>query len=274
MPHMMILRTGTDPARLHRPGPHRPRSPRAPAAFTLIELLVVMGIIGVLVAMLLPAVNRAVIVVRNAACASRIAQIEAGLANFKNDWGIYPPSANGDEDAEVLRGACPGSGYGRELLTVALIGPGPERKGWGRADDDNALPFGGRSETVTYGPYYQGEFRWTGRGAFIPDAFPSPDRPILYYRYSRRNAAYNDKDNPSGEFGEGFQNEAHFKLSAMYETPDSTTDRWQRQDYLLICAGADRMYGWIKDTDPPEAASRRSEIVQGTAMCDDLTNFD
>jgi len=274
---MMILRTGTDPARPHRPGSGRPRSPRATAAFTLIELLVVMGIIGVLVAMLLPAVNRAVIAVRNAACASRIAQIQAGLENFKNDWGVYPPSASADEDAGVLRDACRGSGYGRELLTVALIGPGPERKGWGRAlgtDEHYVLPFGGESQTVTYGPYYQGDFRWTGRGAFIPDAFPSPDRPILYYRYDRRNGAYNCQDNPTtGDLGEGFQSESHFKLSAMYKPPDGP-DCWQRKDYLLICAGADRMYGWIKDTDPPEPASRRNEIVEGTAMCDDVTNFD
>jgi len=269
MPRMMILQTGIDAA--------RPRRPRAHAAFTLVELLVVMGIIGVLVAMLLPAVNRAVIAVRNAACASRIAQIEAGLANFKNDWGIYPPSTNADEDAAELRDACPGSGYGRELLTIALVGPGPGRKGWGRAlgsDEQYKLPFGGQSQTVTYGPYYQGEFRWSGRGAFIPDAFPSPDRPILYYRYDRRSAAYKHQDNQTGNLGEGFQNEAHFELSAKYETPDSREDRWQRKDYLLICAGADRMYGWIKDTDPPEAAGRRNEIVEGTALCDDLTNFD
>lgn len=271
MPRMMILRTGIDAVRQRRP--------RAHAAFTLIELLVVMGIIGVLVAMLLPAVNRAVIAVRNAACASRIAQIEAGLANFKNDWGVYPPSTNTGDDAAELRAECPGSGYGRELLTVALIGPGPERKGWGRAlgtDEQYKLPFGGQSQTVTYGPYYQGEFRWSGRGAFIPDAFPSPDRPILYYRFSRRGAACNYQDNPpTGDLGEGFQSEDHFKLSATYETPDSSsTDRWQRKDYLLICAGADRMYGWIKDTDPPEATNRRADIVEGTALCDDLTNFD
>ncbi|MFO8013654.1 MAG: hypothetical protein R6X20_10155, partial [Phycisphaerae bacterium] len=60
---------------------------------------------------------------------------------------------------------------------------------------------------------------------------------------------------------------------ATFETPDSRETRWQRKDYLLICAGADRMYGWIKDTDPPEAADDRDEITEGTAVCDDLTNF-
>jgi hypothetical protein len=237
-----------------------------------------MGIIGVLVAMLLPAVNRAVIAVRNASCANRIAQIEAGLANFKNDWGVYPPSDDQDDDASHLSQHCPGGArYGKNLMTVALIGPGPERKGWGRGatDDQHALPFGGQSESTQYGPYYQGEFRWTGRGAFIPDAFPSPDRPILYYRYDRRSGKYHYDDNQSagGDLGEGFRNEDHFELSATYETPDSRETRWQRKDYLLICAGADRMYGWIKDTDPPEAADDRDQITEGEAVCDDLTNF-
>ncbi|MFO8014215.1 MAG: type II secretion system protein, partial [Phycisphaerae bacterium] len=185
----MTLRTGTDPA--------PPRRPHAPAAFTLVELLVVMGIIGVLVAMLLPAVNRAVIAVRNASCAARVSQVQAALATFKNDWGVYPPSDDQADDASRLsQHWSGGSTYGKNLLTVALIGPGPERKGWGRAaeDEQHALPFGGSSESIQYGPYYQGEFRWTGRGAFIPDAFPSPDRPILYYRYDRRNATYHYED--------------------------------------------------------------------------------
>ena len=267
---MTILRTGIEPAgrRRIRPAPQ--------AAFTLIELLVVMGIIGVLVAMLLPAVNRAVIAVRNAACASRIAQIEAGLATFKDDWGVYPPSDNTDDDASVLSQECPGGEReGKNILTIALIGPGSDRKGWGRSipDEQYELPFGGSSETVAYGPYYQGEFRWTGREAFIPDAFPSPDRPILYYRYSRRGNAYDYQDNPTGDIGEGFQDQDHFELSATYETPDSREPRLHRKDYLLICAGADRLYGYIKDTDPPQAANRRNEVTEGKAICDDLTNF-
>jgi prepilin-type N-terminal cleavage/methylation domain-containing protein len=271
---MMTSRTGTDTA-----PPRRRATPAARAAFTLVELLVVMGIIGVLVAMLLPAVNRAVIAVRNASCKNRISQIEAGLASFKSDWGVYPPSDRSHEDATaVLTGESPGSDYGKSLLAVALIGPGPEAKGWGKSLENESpkykLPFGGTSESQVYGPYYQGEFRWTGRGAYIPDAFPSPDRPILYYKFDRRTGTYNHEDNPTGDINEGFQSEQHFELSAKYEAPGNSPERWQRRDYLLICAGADRMYGYIEDTDPPTAARNRNDITKGEAVTDDLTNFD
>jgi len=267
---MMISRTGTDAAPARRGPPAR-----APAAFTLIELLVVMGIIGVLLGMLLPAVNRVVVASRNAACANRIAQIEAALATFKNDWGVYPPSDKDDNDADTLVSECPGTDSGYGLLCVALIGPGPEAKGWGRAvaDEDYKLPFSGTDKTTAYGPYYQGDFRWTGRDAFIPDAFPAPDRPILYYRYDRGTGQYDYEDNPRGDIDEGFQSETHFELSATYEVPDSREPRVRRKDYLLICAGADRMYGYITDDDPPRAATRRTEVTDGSAICDDITNY-
>jgi len=271
---MTILRTGTEAA-----GSRRLRPARA-AAFTLIELLVVMGIIGVLVGILLPAVNRVVVTVRNAACASRIAQIHAGLENFKNDWGVYPPSNRGDEDADRLEQNCPGSEpYGKELLTVALVGPNADAKGWGRPVE-GVLPFGDLlEESVAYGPYYQGEFEWDSEEARIPDAFPSPERPILYYRYDRGDSTYRADDNPSGEgLGEGFQSEDHFELSAKYLPPDVTNwnnAKWQRKDYLLIAAGHDRMYGWVvedQQTGDVRAATQQ-EVEDGTATCDDLTNF-
>ena len=265
---MMTSRTGIDAAPVRR-GP----SARAPAAFTLIELLVVMGIIGVLLGMLLPAVNRVVVATRNAACANRIAQIEAGLATFKNDWGVYPPSDKHDNDATTLVSECPGSDSGYGLLCVALIGPGPEAKGWGRGAEQDKVPFGSTDESVAYGPYYQGDFRWTGSDAFIPDAFPAPDRPILYYRYDRAASQYDYQDNPNGDIDEGFSSENHFDLSAKYEVPDSQEERVRRRDYLLICAGADRMYGYIMDTDPPQAATRRNYVTDGSAVCDDITNY-
>jgi prepilin-type N-terminal cleavage/methylation domain-containing protein/prepilin-type processing-associated H-X9-DG protein len=80
----------------HRTSSHR-------RAFTLVELLVVVGIIAVLLAILLPAMNKAREGARAVACASNLRQIGMGMMMYANenrqklpfhaDWG--PPH---DED--------------------------------------------------------------------------------------------------------------------------------------------------------------------------------
>jgi prepilin-type N-terminal cleavage/methylation domain-containing protein len=60
--------------------------------FTLLELLIVMSIISVLIALLLPAINRARIGVRVAQVKTEITQLDQALANFKVKFGEYPPS--------------------------------------------------------------------------------------------------------------------------------------------------------------------------------------
>jgi len=64
------------------------------SAFTLVELLVVIGIIAVLVALLLPALNKARVTANRAACASNLRQIGMAVQLYRNSYDDYLPAYN------------------------------------------------------------------------------------------------------------------------------------------------------------------------------------
>lgn len=92
-------------------------------AFTLVELLVVIGIIAILVAILLPALNKARAMAQTTACAANLRQIGFGFQTYRSDWNnCLPP-----EDAYSSHTAPLGPTYdwyfNKDYMMWSSLGP-------------------------------------------------------------------------------------------------------------------------------------------------------
>jgi len=193
------------------------------------------------------------VVAQGVATRSTINRIEAGLAGFYGDFGVYPPS-DGQHEAITSDTALL---YGYQTLGICL--GGPEGTGWGAGAASNKMPFGGTS-TEKFGPYFEGT---------TTDSY-KPAKPILYFRYEQSEvSAYDFNDNKDVTKGEdGFFSQGNLDLLVKRRG----SGQYVRRDYVLISAGPDRVFGYRKGPDASGNYTFPTSSYEG-AYCDDVTNF-
>ena len=253
---------------------HRP----ARQGFTLVELLIVMAIIAILAGLLLAGVQRVQIVADRTKAANDVTQLASSCAEFKREFGFYPPEIitipaagtapaatsplkrmfpNGDFTAA---GSTYGDYAGKTLNpseTLVLFLGGLSQAGW---DSKNpAIPLTLASTTTKKGPYFVFEEnrldRTTGTNG-VPQFIDPWGTPYIYFRSLSGNdytGSFPTTTSPTGKVDPYQESASRFA---------------NQQTVQIISAGRDKKFGpggsWTPGVSP---------YTDGDVGADDLANF-
>lgn len=160
----------------------------ARGGFTLVEMLVVIGIITLLIAILLPAINRAYLASVRTKMAADIQALAAGLEAYRQDHGDIPRTSPDGSAVTTFNAASRPAGlnagyFGAQILCRALLGPGDiNNDGAAGNGFRTVVPIttGGNTtqQGKVYGPYITPDrFKLVSAAAGFPGINPSTSPP-------------------------------------------------------------------------------------------------
>jgi prepilin-type N-terminal cleavage/methylation domain-containing protein len=149
------------------------------AGFTLIEVLVVIGIIAILLALLLPALQRARLAARDTQCSERLAELTRACTLYFNDYRVYPAPPVAPLQNDVVP----------NLITFSLLDSLQRYLGYQPLTPATTLA---DLPAIVQCPFAQDIDAPTLRG---PMVLPGDTLVVTGYQYSGR---LNDQSNPRG----------------------------------------------------------------------------
>jgi len=271
------------------------------SAFTLVELLVVIGIILVLMALLLPAVNKAWNTGVRTKMAFDLQTISTALEAYRADFQQYPQvfgtsTPSPFTNAVWSPSSASNQGQGAYWLCRALVGPGnfaTDGAGPGNPANTNESPFGFRAVTggKIWGPYIAPDTIKMGdpTGNGNMNNYVLMDRykhPILYYPakkgtnithaggYLGPNGMFNPYDNTgidSSDSTTGVMSPQMFMVLMGDVNQNGAIDPGETPaytgNYVLWSPGLDEIFGETNGLATPAALPSPSN------PCDDVANF-